>query len=985
MRPSRLRSMTRSLLRLTLPVALLFSCHYAHAQMSLGDSFQVSPFKDYKVITTEHFRIVFSADVKTQAKRAAELYEEAHEALKTELSWEPGHLVNVLLLDNTDAANGLASPISRFGMILYLTPPESWFSIGYYDDWLKMVIFHEYTHYLNMDATRGAYDVLRKFFGDVLLPNALWPTWMLEGLAVFIETKHTKRGRGRSPFYEMVLRTAVLRKKLNKSEYITLDQINGRRPRAPYGETPYLFGYQLLSKIERTQPDTLNQLTTRSSYRFPYFINGNLSNITGKDFYSFWEDWVAETYQRQNENITILNRESITQTKPFADITQNTLGSALSPDGKWLAFTRDPDNKWQALYLKHLPSGEVTEIEDKFLGVGMSFTPDSKHLIYSSLHRLNSYNFFSDLKSYHLESKTSSWLTHALRAKDPGVSPDGTRITFTITHKSAQNLAIANIRISDKSVTILPKSVTRLTSGNIFDRVSSPIFSHDNLKIYYSFKKTGALGEDLMVYHLDRGVKDVLVTNNHMNRFPCLGPGGLLTFISDVSGVENLYALNAAKQPVQLTNTLTGITLPSYHPSLGFVASVYDYTGYGLATFTPKLDGYPTERLTVRPPPLAPPPETTPKSYSVSENSIQNYTPFSSLLPRQWAPILLLQPSQTYVGAQVFGYDTALQHQYFLFGAYDSFTRKGDGNIRYSNRMLGVNLTFDVLSQTTDLFGDPSVEGSQVNYVRKNAYGVTASFPFQYTVGSLTPSIGLRNESNSEYQTSRPGESSLVSKSSIIPTQLATLVFKNTRTSDFAVAPERGIRLFGGVKRYDIENEETYKFMGKLASYHEVYPEGVLSPSLRGIVSSRENASFFDSNAILRGRRQNLLSPFVENELDQAPIRGYPRRSFSTQAVYTGALDFATPITQIFRGWGTNPLFFDNMALFAFYENTYFPYGEYGSYLQAAGTGLRLNTEWFMRLPVSFGADYHQGFNRTQGGKGEFFFGIYLTSTPFAL
>lgn len=398
----------------------------ARAQLSLGDSFFVSPFQDYKEIKTPHFRIVFPKQVEAQALKAAEYYEEAHEALKYELAWEPEHLVNVLLLDNTDSANGLTSTISRFGMILYLVPPESWFSIAYYDDWLRMLIFHEYTHYLNMDATRGFYTVLRKIFGDVILPNAFWPSWMLEGLAVFIETKHSNRGRGRSPFYEMVLRTSVLRNKLNDPDYITLDQINGtRRPRAPYGEMAYLFGYQILNKIERDRPGALTQLTERSSSRVPYFINGNLQNITGKDFYSYWKEWVDETYKLQNQNLAILKSQPVTTPKMIPGIEQNTLGNTISPNGEWLAYTRDPDDKWAALYLKHLPTGKVTEIEDKFSGVGLTFSPDSTKIIYSSLRRTQSYNFFSDLRYYDLTTKKSYWISKRLRAKDPSLSPDG--------------------------------------------------------------------------------------------------------------------------------------------------------------------------------------------------------------------------------------------------------------------------------------------------------------------------------------------------------------------------------------------------------------------------------------------------------------------------------------------------------------------------------------------------------------------------------
>ena len=163
--------------------------------VSLGDQFSLSPFWDWQTIETERFRITFPKELTAQAQKVAQYYEEAHTVLSPKIYWAPDHKVQVLVTDQADSANGLASPVSRFGMLLYLTPPETWFSTTYYEDWLKLLVFHEYTHYLIMDTTRGVYSGLRYLFGDVILPNSLWPTWMLEGYAVYMETKYTRAGR----------------------------------------------------------------------------------------------------------------------------------------------------------------------------------------------------------------------------------------------------------------------------------------------------------------------------------------------------------------------------------------------------------------------------------------------------------------------------------------------------------------------------------------------------------------------------------------------------------------------------------------------------------------------------------------------------------------------------------------------------------------------------------------------------------------------
>ena len=121
----------------------------------IGEVYNLSPFWDWKQIETEHFRITFPADLEDTAERAANYLEDAHAVLSKSLYWEAHYKAPILIIDNADSANGVTSPIGRFGIVLFVTPPDNWFSTAYYDDWLRLLCFHEYTHFLNIDATRG--------------------------------------------------------------------------------------------------------------------------------------------------------------------------------------------------------------------------------------------------------------------------------------------------------------------------------------------------------------------------------------------------------------------------------------------------------------------------------------------------------------------------------------------------------------------------------------------------------------------------------------------------------------------------------------------------------------------------------------------------------------------------------------------------------------------------------------------------------------
>ena len=55
--------------------------------------------------------------------------------------------------------------------------------------------------------------------------------------------------------------------------------------------------------------DILGIMSLRSAKRFPYFINSNLENIIGKDFYyHLWDDWVAS---RRSEFQKILRKSKL--------------------------------------------------------------------------------------------------------------------------------------------------------------------------------------------------------------------------------------------------------------------------------------------------------------------------------------------------------------------------------------------------------------------------------------------------------------------------------------------------------------------------------------------------------------------------------------------------------------------------------------------------------------------------------------------------
>jgi Tol biopolymer transport system component len=961
------------------------------AQAGIGDELGLSPFHDWQQIETEHFRVVFPKELSSRGERVAQLYEEAHRDLKGELRWEPWWRVNVVIVDNTDAANGMTTPISRFGMLLYVTSPDAFSSIDLYDDWLKLLIYHEYTHFLNMDATRGLYVPLRYVFGDVILPNSVWPGWMLEGYAVYIETKYTRAGRGRSPYWEGILRSAVETETLGKSDFMTLDQINGTRPRFPFGETSYIFGYHLMNQAARNRPDALSELTERSSARVPYFINGNLENVIGKDWYALWDEWVAETYTQMKSQIATISSQPVTKVERLDETRGDSLGIAFSPDGNWVAYSTENEDEWQTLKVRawgeHAGDTEPRSVDDKFSGAGIAFLPDSNRIVYSSLRRWENYNFFSDLRVYEVSTGEKYWLTDGLRVRDPDVSKDGTWITFTQTNDSGTDLMLGKLVTVEGKLRIEARK--KLVDAATYERISMPKLSPDMKGVVFGWRRAGLAQDDLYFFDFKKNAAAPLVADGSRNRFPAYDAKGALYFVSDKTGVDNLYRYGAGGKSALVTNLTGGLWLPAFRGT-ELYGSVLSKDGFSLARVDFATTGISAAKVTVKAG------ENAPKQDEASlavvglapipaNYPIEPYRALPTLWPRQWAPLWISDLNSTYLGGQVFGYDNVFRHQYFAFGAHDSTARTWDYSVQYENRSFGPTLTLFAQKLTSDVIAAKNSVTGTTRYTRESEAGAELSFPFQGTISRLTPTIGARVERDIYYDLPNGGVASPLVKTRLVPEQDFTLTYRNIRNSHLAVAPERGGVSLLGVRRYDLGATDVYKGIAKHTQYLHLGNHFVLSPSWKAMRVNRVDRSFVESTAIARGKRDRILNPLYSDDFDEFGIRGYPLLGLSSREAMTFAADLRFPVAQIFRGWGTNPIFLNQLWMQLFVEDTYLRTASPRfQHLASAGAGLRLDTELLLALPLTLNVDYHYGFNENAGGQDELFFSLTASSIlPF--
>ena len=168
----------------------------------------------FSTIETEHFSIHFHQGLDDLAQKSALIAEGIHGPLTRQFNWEPREKTQMVLIDDTDFTNGFATALPYNTIYIQTVPPSIDMTIGEYEDWLRMLIIHEYSHILTMDTARGYSEVMRGIFGKPLPPfdpfsflfflaaappNMFLPSWWHEGMATWGETEFTSAGGGGAP------------------------------------------------------------------------------------------------------------------------------------------------------------------------------------------------------------------------------------------------------------------------------------------------------------------------------------------------------------------------------------------------------------------------------------------------------------------------------------------------------------------------------------------------------------------------------------------------------------------------------------------------------------------------------------------------------------------------------------------------------------------------------------------------------------------
>ncbi|PKN58726.1 MAG: hypothetical protein CVU56_03980 [Deltaproteobacteria bacterium HGW-Deltaproteobacteria-14] len=585
------------------------------------------PARRWFSIETEHF-VVHSYDGgEALAREAASYCEEAWSVVGEALGWTPQERVQVVLTDEGDGSNGFAGVIPFNAITLYAWPPEPESELGDFANWLKLLVFHEYTHIAHLDNATGVPEVFNTAFGRVIKPNQALPRWVTEGIAVWIESSRTGGGRVGASRMEMFIRTAALSGRLP-----SLAELTGFPLEHPRGTSWYMYGGYLFTKIAaEAGEEAVKRFATAYGRRLvPYSLNQVARRTTGKRLVDWYEDLEVDLRGRAEATRARIEAAGLVVGERFTTGGEYQGSPRFSPDGAALAWVRSDGHT--AAHLVMASAADARAPRDVIRCEGgcgdFDFSRDGARIVYATsrpYRQVNSYGELAEIPALPgLSRRTPRALARARRAHAPTISADGARAWYVAASWGRTWLEAVDLTSGD--------IVQRIDPPAADGRINDPVADPTGRWLYVSMHTHG--NRDLYRVDTRSGAFEALTAGRAVELDPTVtADGRWLVYSADPDGVYNIYARELATGATrQLTNVLTGAFDPAVSPD----GATLVYAGW---TF----DGFELYRLPFAAAEAAPAPAETraplaaepPQPVAMRRLA---YQALPTMLPRSWLP-----------------------------------------------------------------------------------------------------------------------------------------------------------------------------------------------------------------------------------------------------------------------------------------------------------------------------------------------------------
>lgn len=932
------------------------------------DVARANPDLRLRTLETEHFSIHYYAGEEEVADRVGMLAERAYRKMTVLLAHEPYLKTHVMLVDDTDISNGFANALPYPQIRLFAAAPGSMSVLGTYDDWLDILVTHEFVHVVHIDTVHGLPRVINAILGFGVLgkvsgPNILQPRWIVEGLATMYESDLGSAGRRRSALFDMFIRMAVL-----EGRFQGIDQTTNSAKVFPHGSSVYLYGLHLMHYLaNRYGRDKLADLSHLYAGRIiPFGINRALEDVIGVGFDQIWSEYRKDTTRRFQSQARQIRSRGVRQGRRLTFSTSDgssgshTRYPVWSADDAYVYFYEDDGHNQSGVY--RIPSNgtpvrEGLGIGNEGMQVGIenviqvqdgtlaSFVGASGDMVYDMLGTHDFRYRWSDLYRWHGgDPRSREQLTFGLRAREPHVSPDGRTVAFVRNDTGQSRIAFLDLDTKD---------IVEVAPLDELQQVYNPRFSPDGRRVAYSMWRQGGY-RDIYVYDRDTQATERITADRFFDQGPTWTPDGrYIVFTSDRTGVFNLHAYDTGSAEVhQVTNVFGG----AFEPSLSHDGERIAYVGYASTGFSVWVMEFDPERFLPAMPvqdPFPPAANSTPELESTAgrrPTAVQShrYRALQTFFPRTIFPTALEFESSeflTSLGVVSEFADIAGLHSALISFAYLTDMQRAAGSLSYTfTRLLpDLNLAFGRSYREQGGFsrftydepgsGDDSAEPYlrrgyleratsararlSVPAVRHPRHSATATIGYQF-VRYENVDAGLEVVDPNAPASNQPEVGDIAQVD-------LDMTYSSQQSFRYSYGVEVGRRISATMSIVDERLGGDFGDLQIRGAYSEMIPmpwrgHQVLALRLSAGASARglrrRSAFFVGGFSQQQDQIRTLLvrQPWFEGGV----LRGYPRSAFSGRYFTVLNAEYRVPVVDIDRGIGSLPVLFERVVLAGF-------------------------------------------------------------------
>jgi hypothetical protein len=886
-------------------------------------SAQLPPNDDWLTLQTRHFRIHFTSPLEQEARRAAVNAERAYAALSTELV-PPRGTIDLVVSDNVDYVNGYATPFPSNRIVVFTHPPSDASGLRSYDDWNSLVVTHELAHIFHLDRARGIWRLGQAIFGrnPLLFPNLYQPTWVVEGLAVYFESRLTGYGRLESSEHSMIARAAALANRVP-----TLQELSPGTSRFPGAVVTYVYGSLLFDYLSRTRgPGSIREFVERGSRTLlPFVLTPTSRGAFGMSFQTAWQNWRDS-----------LTREMSIPHEVMPGWRQVTSAGRVVRFPRWLSDTAliyagDNGRDVASAYEVSLSGRHHT------LGRRNGLSPNVRlpdgGILFSQPDFLDPYHIRNDL--YVQRRGVETRLTSGARLSSPDVRSDGAIV------------AVQDVPATTRLVRVSPdgRRIVPLTRTNLDEQWSDPRWSPDGSRIAAVMQTRGR--SQIVILDSDGKPIDAFGATHSINSGPSWSSDGKrIFFSSERSGLPQIYVADVTSfspNISRVTDAATGVFSPEASPDRNRLATLlFTADGYhiGVAPLTESLSLSPADSSRTSPragcasclnlvaglPPLG----------ATDTSRARPYSPWRSLLPRYWLPVFESTTDDgTSFGAVTSGTDIVGRHYYLVEALRNNRFHENSAWLWYRYAGLGLplidlyasqNFSHDVVLGGTSGSFFPVGTISERSRIASLQATLIRPRLRNYTVASFGGEIESIRYSTAP-DTLLPLLSPFYRASHTYPALVASAGWSNARRPALSISAEDGLSAsVSGRQRWQRGSSggSTRSAVGVTTAYRAFdlpgFAHHVLALRAAGGITDVRSPDRFSAGGISGTLLEVFPGVALGAQRRTFGVRGYPVSAESGIRAYSGTIEYRAPLAAPSRGFRFIPVFIDKISLTLFGE-----------------------------------------------------------------